>query len=90
MGGAFLAVEDPRYRSVTNHVNIVRNANGMFAYVTVGGLNEFRSTARTISPRSRPFRSASHPASGHPATARGSMSALRTGDHRRIDTLTTK
>ncbi|HTR17928.1 MAG TPA: YncE family protein [Acetobacteraceae bacterium] len=25
---------------ITNHVNFVRNANGMFAYVTVGGLNE--------------------------------------------------
>lgn len=25
---------------ITNHVNLVRNANGMFAYVTVGGLNE--------------------------------------------------
>jgi YVTN family beta-propeller protein len=25
---------------ITNHVNIARNANGMFAYVTVGGLNE--------------------------------------------------
>jgi YVTN family beta-propeller protein len=25
---------------ITNHVNIVRNARGMFAYVTVGGLNE--------------------------------------------------
>src|SRR5262245_51309512 len=25
---------------ITNHVNIVRNANGRFAYVTVGGLNE--------------------------------------------------
>ncbi len=25
---------------ITNHVNIVRNAHGMFAYVTVGGLNE--------------------------------------------------
>jgi len=25
---------------LTNHVNIVRNARGMFAYVTVGGLNE--------------------------------------------------
>jgi YVTN family beta-propeller protein len=25
---------------ITNHVNIVRNENGMFAYVTVGGLNE--------------------------------------------------
>jgi DNA-binding beta-propeller fold protein YncE len=27
---------------ITNHVNIVRNANGMFAYVTIGGLNEIR------------------------------------------------
>jgi YVTN family beta-propeller protein len=25
---------------ITNHVNIVHNANGMFAYVTVGGLDE--------------------------------------------------
>src|SRR5271156_2030196 len=25
---------------ITNHVNIVRNANGMFAYVPIGGLNE--------------------------------------------------
>jgi YVTN family beta-propeller protein len=27
---------------ITNHVNIVRNANGMFAYVTVGGRNEIQ------------------------------------------------
>jgi YVTN family beta-propeller protein len=27
---------------ITNHVNIVHNANGMFAYVTVGGLNEIQ------------------------------------------------
>ncbi len=27
---------------ITNHVNIVRTANGMFAYVTVGGLNEIQ------------------------------------------------
>jgi YVTN family beta-propeller protein len=27
---------------ITNHVNIVRNANGSFAYVTVGGLNEVK------------------------------------------------
>ena len=27
---------------LTNHVNIVRNKNGMFAYVTVGGLNEVK------------------------------------------------
>lgn len=27
---------------ITNHVNIVRNDHGMFAYVTVGGLNEIK------------------------------------------------
>jgi len=27
---------------ITNHVNFVRNAHGMFAYVTVGGLNEIK------------------------------------------------
>src|SRR6201987_5319613 len=27
---------------ISNHVNIVRNANGMFAYVTIGGLNEIK------------------------------------------------
>jgi YVTN family beta-propeller protein len=27
---------------ITNHVNIVRNANGMFAYLTIGGLNEIK------------------------------------------------
>ncbi|TYL96681.1 beta-propeller fold lactonase family protein [Bradyrhizobium rifense] len=27
---------------ITNHVNIVRNANGQFAYVTIGGLNEIQ------------------------------------------------
>jgi len=27
---------------ITNHVNIVRNGNGMFAYVTIGGLNEIK------------------------------------------------
>ena len=30
------------FRSITNHVNIVRNANGMFAYVTIGALNEIK------------------------------------------------
>jgi YVTN family beta-propeller protein len=28
---------------ITNHVNIVRNAKGMFAYVTIGGLNEVQA-----------------------------------------------
>jgi YVTN family beta-propeller protein len=27
---------------ITNHVNIARNTNGMFAYVTIGGLNEIK------------------------------------------------
>jgi YVTN family beta-propeller protein len=27
---------------ITNHVNIARNANGMFAYVTIGGLNQIK------------------------------------------------
>src|SRR6202035_3345073 len=27
---------------ITNHVNIVHNANGTFAYVTVGGLNQVK------------------------------------------------
>jgi DNA-binding beta-propeller fold protein YncE len=27
---------------ISNHVNIVRNAHGMFAYVTIGGLNEIK------------------------------------------------
>jgi DNA-binding beta-propeller fold protein YncE len=27
---------------ISNHVNIVRNANGMFAYITIGGLNEIK------------------------------------------------
>jgi YVTN family beta-propeller protein len=27
---------------ITNHVNIVQNANGTFAYVTIGGLNEVK------------------------------------------------
>ena len=28
--------------AITNHVNIVRNARGQFAYVTIGGLNELQ------------------------------------------------
>jgi YVTN family beta-propeller protein len=28
--------------AITNHVNIVRNAKGTFAYVTIGGLNEVK------------------------------------------------
>ncbi len=35
---------------ITNHVNIVRNANGQFAYVTVGGLNEVKVYSTAASP----------------------------------------
>jgi hypothetical protein len=28
--------------TITNHVNIVRNAHGQFAYVTIGGLDEVK------------------------------------------------
>ncbi len=35
---------------ITNHVNIVRNANGQFAYVTVGGLNEVKVFTTTDHP----------------------------------------
>jgi YVTN family beta-propeller protein len=35
---------------ITNHVNIVRNANGQFAYVTVGGLNVVKVFTTTDQP----------------------------------------
>ncbi len=35
---------------ITNHVNIVRNARGQFAYVTVGGLNEVKVFTTTATP----------------------------------------
>jgi len=35
---------------ITNHVNFVRNANGQFAYVTVGGLNEVKVFTTTNHP----------------------------------------
>ena len=34
---------------ITNHVNIVRNARGQFAYVTVGGLNEVQAWRKGFS-----------------------------------------
>lgn len=36
---------------ITNHVNIVRNAHGQFAYVTVGGLNEVKVFTTTDNPQ---------------------------------------
>ncbi|WP_288108931.1 YncE family protein [Limnobacter sp.] len=36
---------------ITNHVNIARNANGQFAYVTVGGLNEVKVFTTTDKPK---------------------------------------
>ncbi len=35
---------------ITNHVNIVRNANGQFAYVTIGGLNVVKVFTTTDHP----------------------------------------
>lgn len=35
---------------ITNHVNIVRNSHGQFAYVTVGGLNEVKVFTTTDRP----------------------------------------
>jgi hypothetical protein len=62
---------------ITNHVNFARNANGSFAYVTVGGLNEVKvfriddfSQVATIPVGNRT-------ASGRPATAAGSMSGSK-------------
>jgi len=36
---------------ITNHVNIVRNAKGQFAYVTIGGLNEVKVFTTTDDPQ---------------------------------------
>ncbi len=36
--------------AITNHVNIVRNAHGQFAYVTIGGLNEVKVFTTTYRP----------------------------------------
>jgi len=35
---------------ISNHVNIVRNAKGQFAYVTIGGLNEVKVFTTTDNP----------------------------------------
>jgi YVTN family beta-propeller protein len=36
--------------SITNHVNFVNNANGRFAYVTIGGANEVKAFRRGATP----------------------------------------
>lgn len=36
---------------ITNHVNIVRNVNGQFAYVTVGGENVVKVYTTTLTPK---------------------------------------
>lgn len=36
---------------ITNHVNIVRNAHGQFAYVTIGGLNEVKVFTTSAHPQ---------------------------------------
>ena len=64
---------------ISNHVNIVRNAHGQFAYVTVGGLNEVKVSAPAISAWLRPSRSASYRmAYGPRGMVRASMSGWRT------------
>ncbi len=63
---------------ITNHVNIVHNANGTFAYVTIGGLDAVKVFGPMISRKWRPFRSAScRTAFGLRVTAAGSMSDLK-------------
>ena len=37
--------------SITNHVNFVNNANGKFAYVTIGGLNQIKVYRRGATPQ---------------------------------------
>jgi YVTN family beta-propeller protein len=37
--------------AITNHVNIVRNASGQFAYVTVGGMNAVKVFTTTSDPQ---------------------------------------
>ena len=36
---------------ITNHVNFVNNANGKFAYVTIGGLNQIKVYRRGVTPQ---------------------------------------
>jgi YVTN family beta-propeller protein len=36
---------------ITNHVNIVRNSHGQFAYVTIGGLNEVKVFTTDATPK---------------------------------------
>jgi YVTN family beta-propeller protein len=36
--------------AITNHVNFARNANGQFAYITIGGLNEVKVYTTTDQP----------------------------------------
>jgi YVTN family beta-propeller protein len=61
---------------ITNHVNIVHNVNGTFAYVTVGGLNEVQVFRTDDFAKVATFRSATcRTASGLPATARAFTSA---------------
>ena len=64
---------------ITNHVNIVHNAKGTFAYVTVGGLNQVQVFRTGDFARSQPSRLVDcRTASGPPATERGSTLDSRT------------
>jgi hypothetical protein len=61
--------------AITNHVNIVRNAKGQFAYVTVGGENVVKVYTTTDSPQlvATIRRANCRMVSGHLAMARVSM-----------------
>ena len=66
---------------MTNHVNIVRNANGQFAYVTVGGLLNEIQVFRTDDfkkCRDNPGRRIAPTASGRRETGHGFMSDWKT------------
>jgi len=67
---------------ITNHVNFARNAQGQFAYVTIGGLNEvkvFTNLRPSGAGGNDSDRRTSTRALGLRATARGFMSAWKTG-----------
>src|SRR5262249_13731377 len=59
---------------ITNHVNIVRNARGQFAYVTVGGLNTVKVFKTDTFEQVATIPTGTLPHGLRPVTERGSMS----------------
>ena len=76
---------------ITNHVNIVRNANGHFAYVTIGGLNEIKVFKTDTFEQVGRYSNSEfcHMVFGRQATAPAFMSGLENEDlaacHRHAD-----